>query len=287
VKYYKLLFFLLLTWNISYSQHQEREVLLYNIGLGGFASGVGAIINTPKGGNWKQNFVTSFWQGTIGGILHYTGKKTLYLINEKQQLLYAWPARFQHAAGSSIIQNAAMNKPFLRNWNMVVGPVRFDYSTTGVNRFRLRLLPTTIYAIAAGCYSGDLNMNTSLLVGDLAFKSYYSILPHYAGGLSYGRGFSYIENYDKYHTIAHELVHEFQYEDYQFLNSYSFQRVEGLKNKKVYSLFRNYIYFDVPYFLPFYFLGGKDTHTSSDQVYGNFYEFEAERFATNNYVKRH
>ncbi len=45
----------------SYSQNQERTVLLYNIGLGGITSGIGGIINKPKEISWEKAFIKAFW----------------------------------------------------------------------------------------------------------------------------------------------------------------------------------------------------------------------------------
>src|SRR4051812_38961254 len=93
LQFIKLLFIFLLTGGYCYGQHQERKVVVYNIGFGGLTAGIGSIINTPKGENWKKNFVRSFWQGCVGGTLHYTGKKTVFLINKNESLAMAWPAK--------------------------------------------------------------------------------------------------------------------------------------------------------------------------------------------------
>lgn len=61
------------------AEHQERTVFVYNAAFGGITSGIGGIINRPKEVNWKKAFLKGLWQGGIGGLLNYTGKKTLYL----------------------------------------------------------------------------------------------------------------------------------------------------------------------------------------------------------------
>lgn len=67
-----------------FSQKQERIILMYNVGFGGITSGIGAVINKPKGANWKKHFLKGFWQGSIGGFINYGSKKTLYLNNSNQ-----------------------------------------------------------------------------------------------------------------------------------------------------------------------------------------------------------
>ncbi len=107
--------------------HQQTKLFIYNLSFGAAIGSVGAVINKPYEQNWKSAFLRGFWQGSIGGTLNFIGKKTIYLVNEHESLAYAWPAKIIHDAGTSIIENAAKNKPFLQNWNMNIGPARFDF----------------------------------------------------------------------------------------------------------------------------------------------------------------
>lgn len=56
---------------------QERTVFLYNLGFGGITAGIGAVINKPKDVNWKNAILKGFWQGSVGGVLNYAGRKQL------------------------------------------------------------------------------------------------------------------------------------------------------------------------------------------------------------------
>jgi hypothetical protein len=68
---------------------------------------VGAVINKQKTQNWKHAFLKGAWQGGIGGVLIFSSKEALHLINSKQNYTYAWPAKILHSAGTSITENAA------------------------------------------------------------------------------------------------------------------------------------------------------------------------------------
>jgi hypothetical protein len=276
----KLLFPLLLVCSLSFAQHQERKVFFYNVGFGGLSSGLGAVINKPKEINWKKAFVKGVWQGSIGGTLNYSGKKMLYVISREEDLIYAWPAKFLHHAGTSIIENAALNEPFLQNWNLNLGPVRVDFSLNGAKPFRARLLPYSIYSVIAGGRVGRFDVSTTLLTCNIAYKNKYW-LPEGNLGLSYGRGFAYVANEGKYHTISHELVHQFQFNEYQVFNTYLKPLANKVPRTKVKSIFTKYIYFDANYLAPFYMLEGRHKQQS---YYRNFYEFEAQRFSTNKHV---
>jgi len=268
--------------HICYGQHQERQVLLYNIGLGGLTSGIGSIINTPKGQNWKKNFVRSFWQGCAGGVLHYTGKKTVFLINKNQSLSMAWAAKLQHAAGSSITESAAANRPFLQNWNINVGPVRIDYSF-GNRKLNLRFLASSVYTCIAGFSLGTLDAKSSLMTGVLVFKTDKLISGDYAGG-TYGTGIVYYNDSGKFHTIAHEYIHSLQYSEYVTFNTWLNPLTSKVGSNKLKNVFQNHIYLDLPYLNLFYWLEGQYSYY---YYYRNFYELEAERFATNSYVPVH
>lgn len=260
------------------AQKQERKLIIYNISFGGITAGVGAVINTPKGGNWKRNFVKGFWQGCVGGGLNYTAKKTVFLINKKQNLIAGWPAKIQHALGNSIIESAALNRQFLKYWNLDLGIVRLDYAIPE-NNFRLRFLPSSIYTFAAGFNKGSFDFKTSILTGTPVFKRRESTLNSDLG-VSYGRGFLYENGTEKFHTISHEIIHSYQYSEFQIFNTWLNPLSAKIKSTKIKTVFNKYIYLDIPYFVPVYNL------ESNSIYYKNFFEFEAERFATNQYVNQ-
>jgi hypothetical protein len=277
----KYFYLLLLLPALCAGQGQNEKLLLYNVGFGAITSTIGAVINKPKHSSWKQVALKSLWQGSIGGLLHYTGKKGLYLINKHQSLGYAWPAKLVHNAGSCIIENAALNQPFLQNWNIDVGPVRFDFSLNGKKSFTARFLPWSINCIIAGASDGRFDARTSLLTGNITFKS-DDALPGNNMGFSYGRSIVYLDGtYETLAVIAHELVHQFQYNDYMVFNTWLTPLQSTIKSERLKTIFKKYIYLDLPWFLPFYALEGEHGHF---HYYRNFFEFEAQRFATNRYV---
>jgi hypothetical protein len=278
--YIKFLFSFILISNFSFAQ-QERKVFLYNLGFGGLTSGIGAIINKPKTSDWKKYFIKGLWQGSIGGVLNYSGKKTIYLINKNESLVYGWPAKLLHHAGTSIIENASLNEPFLQNWNLDFGPVRFDFSFGNEKKLRVRFLPSSIYSIIDGFNEGRFSLSTTLLTGNLSFKR-ATYFPDGSFGYSTGRGITYIDYYYKYHSIAHELIHQFQFNEYQVFNAWFKPLIPKLKSENIKRAFEKYIYFDLPYFLPAYALEGQ---SYGPKYYRNFFEFEAERFATNSHVQ--
>lgn len=280
---------LLLHLNV-FAQHQERTVFVYNVVFGGITSGIAAIVNKPKEVNWKKAFLKGFWQGDIGGLLNYTGKKTLYLVNKNQKDIYAWPAKLLHAAGSSIMENAALNAPFLQNWNIDYWLVRFDFSFGVQRKFKVRLLPEAVVATIIAARYGMFDLVTSLRTGEIIFKTDKVLdLPNapLASGVTFGRAIVYVDTPQSYYTkdriLSHEIVHRYQYNEYQVFNAWLNPVAGKIKSKSLRTIFSKYVYLDIPYFFLPYYINGRHT---DPHYYRNFYEFEAERFATNAYVPR-
>lgn len=271
---------------VASAQPQERSVLFYNLGFGGLTAGIGAVINKPVKTDWKAAFIRGFWQGAAGGLVNYGAKKTLYLVNRQQSTVYLLPAAVLHNVGYSLMENAALHEPFLQNWNFDYGPLRVDFSLHYKKPVRVRLLPESLYAAFWAGKLGKLDAGPSLLSGTFAFRNddfFIQVNGEDQLGASLGRAFAYVGNYtnNRYNTVAHEMVHGFQYREYQVFNAWLKPAGEKIGSKKLKRIFSNYVYPDLPYFWGFYALEG---HHASPHYFKNFYEFEAERFATNRFV---
>lgn len=274
----------------TYAQKQERDVLLYNVAFGGIIAGVGSVINKPKKSDWKKIFVKGFWQGSAGGLLNYTGKKTIYLNNKHQTANYSWPSKILHSAGLSIIENAALNEPFLQNWNIDYGPVRFDFSINKAKKFKARFLPASIYSVIFASQFGNFDFKNTLLSGNIVFSKKEISSVSYSStklGVSYGRALFFANSsalgINKYLILSHEIIHQYQYGDYQLLNTWLKPLEKKVKSKLIRNLFTNYIYADIPYSLLSYNLASRNNRQN---YFRNFYEFEAQRFSTNRFVPR-
>lgn len=287
---YKYLFVLLFLFPVKVPGQQDAQLLCYNVGFGGLSAGVGALFNKPKHADWKKTFLHAFWQGCIGGALHYSGKKTLYLINRQQSINYGLPAMLLHAAGNSVVENAAYNRPFLQSWNLYYGPLRFDISLKEKIAFKARLLPTAVVGTLLTAHYGRPDWGATLLTGCIMIKN-----PELLGGagkfdqidgITYGRSIAYTSHAGPQYThevIAHELTHYFQFNEYLVFNAWMAPAFSNTKHKGIRKVFTNYVYLDAPYFLLPYALAGS---YDLEHYYRNFFEMEAERFATNREVPR-
>jgi hypothetical protein len=265
--------------NRSFAQSQELDVFAVNTAFSGLSGAVGSVINKPKGSDWKKAFIKGLWQGGVGGVVAYSGKRSLYLINRYREVGYALPSRVLHYAGMSMIENAAQYRPLLDHWFFNYGLLRFDYSIRS-RSFKARLLPYSLYSVYEASRDGALDLRTSLLTGSFAFRATGdAIVSNGANfiGLSHGNAFSYLDHpsYDKFEVIAHELVHHYQFEEGQIFNSWQI----AFKNrvpKSIKTIFDKYVYADIPYHYSLYWLQDI-THRNYN---GNWFEFEAYRVST-------
>jgi hypothetical protein len=271
----------------GFAQQQERRMFIYNACFGGLTSGIGAVINKPKDLSWRKAFLKGACQGSVGGALNYSGKKLLHQVSKHQQIAYGLPAKVLHAAGTSIVENAALGEPFLQNWSIDYGPVRFDFSTGGTRRFKARFLPMSISGVVGASKHHRLDLKTTLLTGSIAFGNHTGNLVvsrgEYVYGMSYDRAFAYTATPSdtfRHEIIAHELVHQFQYRDYQVFNSWLKPLEAKVKSKTLQTIFSKYVYFDVPYVWPAYLLAGQKEYPYN---YGNFFELEARHFSVIKY----
>ena len=283
--------FSLLYSSSAFAQTQEQTVLFYNVGFGAVTAGIGAVINKPKTTDWKKALVKGIWQGSIGGLLSYSGKKTLYFVNTQNQLLYALPAKILHAAGTSIVANAALGEPFLQNWAFDYTIARIDFSISKPQNFRVRFLPETLLSFAYSLPVSKFNLGQTLAAGTLVFTTnkpfrLASSYPQY--GVSTGRAITYVNDAAVWggslgQLRSHELVHTFQYNDYMVLNTWFKPLVSKYSPQWAKTVFSKYVYPDAPWFLGIY---NFSTLFNTSHYYQNFYEFEAQRFSTNHFVYR-
>ncbi len=105
-----------------------------------------------------------------------------------------------------------------------------------------------------------------------------------ADGVSYGRGVGYVRVTYWHHVLAHELAHQFQYDEYQSFNAWLQPLAPKFKWTAGRKILSEWVSLDLPYLSGAYFLEG---YHGFDDYYKNFFEFEAESFVTNRYVRRH
>lgn len=276
VKLFILAFFIS---NIIYSQN-KTEMALYNIGLGSFVGGIGAVINKKPNEKTGKVFLKGFLQGGLGGYLVYESKNFILKIPANNKLEYAWGAKFINSMGSSIIENASSNRDFWDVWHLNIGFNRLEVHTENKIRIKYKVMPVALLLTAIYAYGNKFELSKSLKTGEIIFSVSENF--EYAGA-TWGKliliNKSRLNNFD---IIAHEIIHSYQYEDFNFINSFIYKpRFEFLNISKFGQKLNKHLYFDLqtPIFAGLYLLenGGKN-------YYDNFFEYEAGLFSNTLYL---
>lgn len=277
--------------SIIHCQHKDSQqawLATQNVLSGGLISGIGGGINRVEGESFWKGFGNGFKYGCLGGLGLYLGKKLIYPVNSKDQLLYGWPSKLIHSAGMSIIENAGKGEAPFSKWHTNVGFFRLELNLKSANKFNLKVMPFSLGEFAYGLSTAKLEVNSTLLSGtpvftaptdfflsnQIALAGYNAIYIH--------QDLTLIRN----KTIAHELIHILQYNEELKMNVWltrPTQKIKtSLKNNFVKRVFVNHVYYDIPYQSVLNVI-----FKSSERCYfKNPLELEAEHFSTNKYIRK-
>lgn len=267
----------------TYSQ-QTKSVQLYNIGTTALLTGIGAVITKKKQQRWLPVFAKGFAYGVAGGYLKCQGKNLLQYVNYKQNLSYNWLSQLVFAAGESISENASANIAPWKRWYIPVYFLRakIDFRP-GKRPFGILLDPLQLPPIAYEFLSGHrLEAGPTLASGVFMFSSQKRLRSNgvdvagYASPstVTYNAGdFSLSVKSYKYEVFAHEMVHNRQAYDFTGIRGF-YIKLSDWEDKHFFNLYLN----PSPLLSNgFYALEGNHT---VNQYYRNYFEFEAEYFAT-------
>ena len=267
-------------------KNQRLEFAAYNVGFHALVGGIGAAINKKPEQSLGNAFLKGAGKGALGGLLIDQAKNSVYQVNWQGSYHMVWPVRLTNALGSSIVQNAAANRAMLDRLHLNLWLFRADY-TFKERQFLFRAVPTQVYAAFYISRYGSLNFGKSLKTGLFFYdipsdqlnnsRSYgHALATSIAVGSPYFGDFTYNE------VLAHEVMHNLQYENAVWLNPY-FDRVDkALKDRYgLYKTLSRFIYLDANVLAgtPARLIGaGGDCHFS------RFSEKEAQHYATRQFI---
>lgn len=275
-----LLFFCLILTTNMHSQANDAEALLYNVGIGGVFSTIGALINKKPNEQIGKVALKGFAQGSLGGFVTFGSKCVLREAQKKEDWKYIWGAKMMNAAGTSIKENAAMNRNFWKKWHINIGFNRIEFETNGKFRVNYKLMPIAfVYTIDAFLRYDSFLLNESVKAGEFIFttdlKSSGAFT--YPGYIIVNSKYLDKTNYD-YQTITHEIIHLYQSNDFSILNTY-YQKTfdEFSKKNKTVSFLNKHLYLELHY-IPLRASYGIESKSATN-YYDNFFEHEAGYFS--------
>jgi hypothetical protein len=259
----------------SYEQ-QSRHLFAYNVLLNGCIGGIGGAINKSKNEKFITAFTRNFLKGSLGGAIMYEAKYMVYPLRHEENYWMAPLLRAGYYAGYSFTYNASLNKSLLDSYHCQYYLFNFDIPITGKNKVVTRIsLTSTLSATTMFLIGNKLDLSNSLKYGVL----YFDQNPKFdkqRDGFSLSNCIEVMSktekdftNQKRNTTIAHEMVHTFQFADYFSITNTFYPSIRNLKTKKIYPL-KKYIFVDVPYFAVLY--------TLPTPLRKNLFEFEAYHF---------
>lgn len=273
----KILFLIVLfCCNSSYSQSNDTEAALYNVGFGGITGAIGAVINKKPEEKFGKVLLKGLWQGALGGYVTFESKRIIrHAWKEEDWKLY-WASKFVNAAGNSIKENAANNRDFWEQWNLTVGFNRIEFHTKDEFKVQYKVMPiSAVYTIDAFTrfrFDAKSSLNYGQFIfrrNDPSIRSYGSAT---AGYIVYNDAFSSTRTTPN-QTFGHEIIHMYQGDDFFFVNSFYHKPLKNIfENKETLKKIDSYIYYDF-HLIPLratYLLESKKSN-----YYDNYLEHEA------------
>lgn len=219
----------------------------YNIALGSVLGGFGAIINKKPHQTAGQAFWKGAKEGALGGYLMFEGKRLVREFARSGNYAYLWPSKLVHAAGSSIVENAAANQPFGTQWNLHFGFNRIEYYPFEKQKLRYKIMPISLIKSIESSKYGTFDLKKTLRTGTFIFTGNGSF-----------RALSAYDDYDpdalasvntillkgwaSKETVAHELIHTYQFESTNSLNTYLNKPFARWEQNKLFAAYQKYVY---------------------------------------------
>jgi hypothetical protein len=268
---------------------QSRQIFAYNILLNGLVGGIGGVINKSKGEKVLGAFGRNFLKGSLGGLITYTAKYEVYQLRNPEKYWVAPLDRAFYYIGNSFVYNASLNRGLFSAYRCQFYLFNIDIHFKGKCRVFPRISVLSAASAATLFLVGDhLNLKNSFKYGLFYFnENKKNNSTRYGLGLNNAIEITQYPTDEhgkmriewRYETIAHEMVHTFQFPDYISISNYMKKSFQGIKSKERYKKWSRYFYLDGPFFPLLYVIYPKPY----DQI---FYEYEANHFSTREFVPR-
>jgi hypothetical protein len=237
-----LIVFMILLIVKSYSQQNNFQGALYNVGFGGLTGGIGAVINKKSNEKTGKVFLKGFYQGALGGAVVFGSKKMVYNFHNNENLESLWMAKIVNSAGVSIIENAATNRNFWEKWHLTFGFNRLEYDIKSEKKFHYKLMPLALVGTVWATTEGKFNLKYSLQSGTPVFLTKDILKTK-----TLINSIIIEENQEIKRSLGHETIHVFQYEEFLNLNMFFDKKKNEWQNKSNFLNKTNkWIYMDLP-----------------------------------------
>jgi hypothetical protein len=225
-----------------YSQKEDLKYAALNTISSGLIGGIGSGLNKHKGQSFVQSFKKGFIKGCAGGLVEYAAKYSF------KQNNYIWPSRLINSLGSSMVYNATRNQKLFEEIN-----VQFYLGYFEIKKGRLNFsidaitVVSTIYMSFRNSFDLENTLKTGSIVfqnndtsGTIRGRSWGNCIWYKKTGLTFLAGIEEKEiipglkfpvpiwgtNNITNSVLNHEIIHTFQYNDFNFYNPFKIKHVK-------------------------------------------------------------
>jgi len=279
----KSLFIILLLSLNSHAQSNDLEAGIYNIGGGIIISSIGSILNKKPNEKLGPTILNGIVQGGLGGLLIFQSKNLIRKFSKTENYSYVWPSNILNAAGTSMIENGAANRPFGRKWHLNLGFNRFEFTTNEKFKLSYRIMPFSLIGTLQNAISNRFDFQESFKTGFLIFKSNKIANENirFAGITTYSNSILILNNEAGKKALPHEIIHVYQYEEFSGINTYFDKPMKKYSEKfKIFKLYNKIFYTDYNYML-YRGLYYSINPSHKNQYKNNYFEREAEYYEVN------
>ena len=255
----------------TYAQNTKTEMAIYNIGINSVFSGIGALINKQPNQKWHNVLLKGMAQGAVGGYFIYESKNLVGKINNNKSWEYGWYGKFVNSIGTSIVENASSNRNFWEKWHINFGFNRLEFYTKDKFKVKYKIMPISFILTLSTAIRNKFEFKRTLQTGEFIFSK-NNIENR---GITLGNIIlvdrKAINSYD---LFSHEIIHIYQYYDYNFVNAYLNKPFNKWNHKsKTFNKINDIFYLDLqaPVLRGLYLL----ENINRKCYYDNFYENEA------------
>jgi hypothetical protein len=268
------------------AQSNNSQAAIYNIGVGGFLGGVGAVINKKPYEKLGKVFVKGFWQGSLGGYITYESKKLIYNFSNSGDFKDAWSSKILNSIGNSIVHNAASNIDFWEKGYFNLGFNRFEFSIKEKFKVNYKIIPLALYGTILNATQGAFDFKNSLKTGHFIFKtnkinSNFETLEK-RGKTNFNTILilnNFVSKESERKVLAHEIIHIYQYNDFSNINP-AFNKPKKLflnNQNKMVKFYKKWFYTDFNGFLLTELYRLEQQNTKS--YYDHYFEKEADYYS--------
>ncbi len=259
------------------SQSNDAEAALYNIGFGAVFSTVGAILNKKPEDDLGKIIKKSLWQGALGGYITFESKRMLRAAQQQHKWEYVWAAKLANAMGTSVKENAALNRDFWEKWHLNIGFNRLEFTTKDNFSVHYKFMPVAFVFAVDALARHQFEWKKSWQTGEFVFSTAQIKNNEFINvGASAFPGLILFEKsvLNDIQLYTHEIVHLYQSNDFSVMNTYVHKTLKkGASKSKPLKWVHKYMYPEFHYLIlrPAYLWESKNIQ----HYYDNFFEHEA------------